>query len=375
MLPGGNPMNTHRHSRLVMFGAAPETRGSIAAVVECYRAHGLFKHWPIEYLATHGGGGAVRSGALALDALRRFALVLASHGRVPVHLHLSGRAAPRRDAAFIAAALAARCPLIVQLHGGGFEQGHGNRLEALLFEQAACVIVACESVRAWVRSVARNAHVICLPPPVAGAEAPPPMAGRPDLVLFLGRLDPAKGIVDLLEAVAGLRASVPEVRLVCAGDGDRIGVARAADSLGIADAVKFTGWVGPSGKRALLEAAAVVALPSYREGLPLSLLEAMAAGVPVVASAVGGVPEALVDGVGGYLIAPGDKASLERHLRRLLLDRELGARLGSAARESARVRFAPERALARLDEIYAGVGLAQLGAAPRPPLADLRKAA
>jgi glycosyltransferase involved in cell wall biosynthesis len=358
-----------------MFGAAPETRGSIAAVVECYRAHGLFKRWPIEYLATHAGGGVARNVGLPLDALRRFALVLTRHGRVPVHLHLNARAAPRRDRAFLLAALVAGSPLVVQLHGGGFDQGHGGRLEALLLERAACVIVACESVRAWVRSVARHAHAICLPPPVAAPDALPPMAARPNLVLFLGRLHPDKGVLDLLEAVARVRTAVPDVRLVCAGEGDRIGVARAAESLGIADAVKFTGWVGPSGKRALLESAAVLALPSYWEGLPLSLLEAMAAGVPAVASAVGGVPEALVDGVGGYLIAPGDKASLERHLRRLLLDRELGARLGSAARESARVRFAPERALARLDDIYAGLGVAPLGAAPRPPLADLRKAA
>lgn len=367
-------MHTGPYSRLVMLGAAPETRGSIAAVVECYRSHGLFKRWPIEYLATHGDGGVPRNGGLALDALRRFALALARHGRVPVHLHLNARAAPRRDAAFMAAALAARCPLIVQLHGGGFEQAHGGRLECLLLERAACVIVACESVRAWVRSVARNAHVICVPPPVAAADAPP-LAGRPNLVLFLGRLDPRKGILDLLEAVAGVRAAVPDVRLVCAGSGERIAVARCAESLGIAEAVKFTGWVGPSGKRALLEAAAVLALPSYREGLPLSLLEAMAAGVPVVASAVGGVAEVLVDGVSGCLIGPGDKASLERHLRRLLLERSVGERLGAAARETARVRFAPERALAKLDEIYAGVGLAALGEAPRTPLAGLRRAA
>jgi glycosyltransferase involved in cell wall biosynthesis len=275
----------------------------------------------------------------------------------------------------MAAALAARCPLVVQLHGGGFEHALGGRAQALLLERAACVIVACESVRAWVRSVARNAHVLCLPPPVAMPEAPPPMAGRPNLVLFLGRLDPDKGILDLLQAVAEVRAAVPDVRMVCAGDGDRIGVARYAERLGIAEAVKFTGWVGPSGKRALLEAAAVVALPSYREGLPLSLLEAMAAGVPAVASAVGGVAEALVDGVSGYLIAPGDTATLARHLRRLLLERALGERLGGAARETARARFAPERALAKLDEVYAGLGLAPLGAAPRAPLLDLGKAA
>ena len=69
----------------------------------------------------------------------------------------------------------------------------------------------------------------------------------------------------------------------------------------------------------------------------------MAAGVPVVACAVGGIPEVVTDGVSGLLVAPGDKATLERHLRTLLIDRTLAARIGAAARESARLRFAPER--------------------------------
>jgi glycosyltransferase involved in cell wall biosynthesis len=154
---------------------------------------------------------------------------------------------------------------------------------------------------------------------------------------------------------------VPDVRLVCAGRGERVAVARYAERLGVADAVRFTGQVGPSGKRALLEAAAVFALPSHDEAMPVSLLEAMSAGVPCIASPVGGIPEALVDGVSGYLVAPGDAATLERLLRRLLLDRALAARIGAAGRESARLRFAPERALPRLEELYARLGLSAFG--------------
>jgi glycosyltransferase involved in cell wall biosynthesis len=309
--------------------------------------------------------------------VRRFGLALGEHRRVLVHIHVGARASVLRDSAFMAAALAARCPLIVQLHGGGFERSHGGTAMRHLLEAAACVIVPCESLRGWVRSTARNAHTVCLPVPVApfvpGADAP---HSRPNLVLVLGRLEPAKGIFDLLEAVAALAGAVPDVRLVCAGDGDRVAVARYAERLGIAEAVKFTGWVGPSGKRALLEAAAVLALPSYAEGMPVGLIEAMGAGVPVVASAVGGIPEVLVDGVSGCLIAPGDKASLGRHLQRLLVDRALNARLGAAARETARLRFSPERAVPRLEEIYAGLGLAATGSEPKtPPLVDLRKAA
>ncbi len=354
------------YPRLIMLGAAPETRGSIAAVVESYRAHGLFARWPIEYLATHGDGGAPRNAALALDALRRFALLVARHGRMPVHLHLSARGSPMRDGAFIAAALAARCPLLVHLHGAGFERSHGGALVRTLFERAACVLIPSESQRAWVRSMARNVHAVCLPNPVA-LPATPQAAARPNLIVFLGRMEQGKGVFDLLEAVSALRPAVPDVRLVCAGDGERFAVARYAERLGIADAVKFTGWVGPSGKRALLESAAVFALPSYDAGLPVSLLEAMAAGVPVVASAVGGIPEVVADGVSGYLVAPGDKATLERLLRRLLTERGLGARIGAAARETARLRFAPERALPRLEEIYGALGL-QATAEPKRPV-------
>ena len=358
------------YSRLVMFGAARETRGSVAAVVEAYRAHGLFKRWPIEYLPTHGDAGAARNAALAFGALRDFALLRARHGRMPVHLHLNAGGGATRDAALVAAALAARCPIVLQLHGAGFERSHGATLMRWLLESADCVLISSESQRAWVRSMARHAHAVCIPNPVP-ADAPPIPSGaaRPDLVLFLGRMEPGKGIYDLLEAVAALRAAVPDVRLVCAGDGDRVAVARYAERLGIADAVKFTGWVGPSGKRALFETAAVFALPSYEEALPISLLEAMAAGVPVVASALGGIPEVVADGVSGYLVAPGDKASLERSLRRLLLDRALGQRIGAAARETARLRFAPERALPQLEEIYRAMGLLAAGADVRTPLA------
>ena len=356
--------------RLIMLGVDSETRGSIAAVVDAYREHGLFRRWPIDYLPTHGDGGAARNAALALGALRRFALLLARHRHALVHMHLCARGNAARDAAFMAAALAARSPLVVQMHGAGLERSHGGALMRGLLGRAACVIVPCESMRPWVRSVAREAHTVCLPNPVLtfGAPEVAPLERRPNLILFLGRLEASKGIFDLLEAVAALRGTLPDVRLVCAGDGQRIAVARYAERLGIADAVKFTGWVGPSGKRALLETAAAFALPSYDEALPNGLCEAMAAGVPAVVSPVGGIPEVVTDGVSGLLVAPGDKATLERQLRRLLTDRALGARLGAAARETARMRFAAERSIGRLEEIYGALGLSALHGG-RPPLA------
>ena len=373
-------MTTRLNSHLVMLGAAPGTRGSIAAVVDAYRAHGLFKRWPIQYIATSSDGGVIENARIIGRALCEFGAALTQRGHLAVHVHTSAGAGFWRDAVFMSATLAARCPLILQLHGAGFERFHDGAdaaqraLIRFFLEQAACVAVPAESLRGWVRSVARNAHAVCVPFPVSvqvRAEA-----AKPDLVLFLGRLEQAKGIYDLLDAICALRPALPDVRLVCAGDGDRVGVARYADRLGIADVVKFTGWVGPSGKRALLENAAVFALPSYDESLPISLIEAMSAGVPVVVSPVGGIPEVVQDGVSGCFVAPGDKAGLERQIRKLLLDRKLGERLGAAARESARLRFSPERALPRLEDLYASLGVAALGErTPRLREVPLKKAA
>jgi glycosyltransferase involved in cell wall biosynthesis len=368
-------METAHYSRLVMLGAAPGTRGAIAPVVEAYRAGGLLKRWPIAYIATHGDGGFVENARLVLKGLRAFAGTLARERSVIVHAHCGTRAGLWRQGAFIALAAAARCPVIVHLHGGGFERLYdaasapARAVIRFVLSRAACVIAPTESLRAWARSVAREAYVVCVPPLVTVQPACPkvgPEVKRQNLILVLGTLEAGKGIVDLLQAVASLRPAIPDVRLVCASEGDRAGVARHAERLGIRDVVKFVGRVGPSGKRTLLENAAAFVLPPGAEGLPVSLLEAMAAGVPVIASPAGGVPEVVVDGVSGFLVAPGDVAALSRLLRKLLLERALGARLGAAARESVRLRFAPERGIARLEEIYAAAGLSASGE-PRIP--------
>src|SRR5574338_294899 len=112
-------MKTRLHSRLLMLGAAPETRGGLAAVVEAYRAHGLFARWPIELIATTGDRSILEEALLVARAVRDLAAALVREPRSLVHLHVS-RGCFWRQAAFAAAAAAVRCPLMVQLHGAGF---------------------------------------------------------------------------------------------------------------------------------------------------------------------------------------------------------------------------------------------------------------
>jgi glycosyltransferase involved in cell wall biosynthesis len=350
-------MQTRLYSHIAMLGVAPETRSGVATVVEAYRAHGLFKRWPVTYIDT----------ASLPSAVHTFGSLLAQHRRIVVHAHVG--AGFWREAAFMGATIAANLPLIVHLHG--------TRIDSAVrwfLKRADVICVPCEATRIWVKSIARQSDVVVTPPPVA-IEVPA-VSSKPNLVLFLGRLEAEKGIYDLLEALAAVRANVPDLRLVCAGEGDRIGVARYAERLGIADAVKFTGWVGPSGKRALLEHAAVFALPSYKEALPASLVEAMGAGIPVVASPVGGIPEVVTDGASGFLVGAGDTRNLQRALARLLTDRTLARRMGDAARQTAQARFGAHKALEPLEDLYEALGVSVITErAPRVQPFPLKKAA
>lgn len=165
----------------------------------------------------------------------------------------------------------------------------------------------------------------------AAATAPPREDDLP-LVVLPGTFRHEKGHRFLLDAAAGL-----PVRLAFAGEGPLRGdVERRAEGL----PVTFHGLLAHDALLALLADADVVAMPSTHEGLPLSALEAMALGRPVLASAVGGLPELITDGRDGLLVAPGDPAALAAALEALLADPERRARLGRAAGRTIAERYA-----------------------------------
>jgi glycosyltransferase involved in cell wall biosynthesis len=149
------------------------------------------------------------------------------------------------------------------------------------------------------------------------------------IVLTIARLDAQKGIAHLLDAAA----AVPHASFAIAGDGpDRAALEARAATLGIGDRVRFLGH--RRDVPALLASADLFVLPSLYEGLPLAVLEAMTAGVPVVATAIGGTDEVVRDGETGTLVPPADPAALAAAINRTLADRDRAARLAAAARST-----------------------------------------
>ena len=170
-------------------------------------------------------------------------------------------------------------------------------------------------------------------------------------LLFVGRLEPRKGIDVLLDALPALLRAVPAVRVTVAGEdptghGPRFEVTTPGD---LAGRVRFLGRVGDERLRALYAGADLFVAPSRYESFGLVLLEAMMFGVPVVASAVGGMVDVVEDGSSGLLVPPGDVEALRCALERALLDQPLRHRLGAAARARFCATFSEEAMAARLE--------------------------
>ncbi len=174
------------------------------------------------------------------------------------------------------------------------------------------------------------------------------------LVIYAGRLDPQKGLHTLIAAMRAPGAAMSEARLLLLGDGpQRAELERSVRQDGLGNRVMFRGAVEEVAP--YLRAGDVFALPSLGEGMPNALLEAMASGLPCVASAVGGCRDAIAHGDTGFLVPPGDAAALQEALERLAQSAATRDRLGAAARQAAATRFSLVNMVERYEACYRAV--------------------
>jgi glycosyltransferase involved in cell wall biosynthesis len=178
-------------------------------------------------------------------------------------------------------------------------------------------------------------------------------------ILFMARFVAAKGLFELLEAFRRLAREDQRLTLCLAGDGEERARAEAwCRQHGLEDRVKFPGYVGGTDKALALVNADIFALPSrHGEGCPNALLEAMAAGLPVVVTPVGGIPDIVRDGVHGLVVPPDSTEALETALRLLIRDRRLRAKMGHRNREEAWKLYEANAVTARLESHYLSLAL------------------
>jgi glycosyltransferase involved in cell wall biosynthesis len=335
--------------------------------------------------------GPARIARLLASPFTLFATILFRHV-VVVHLNTSlTRRGYWRDLAYLIVAKLLRARVIWQVHGGMLPRVFfGNRRIATAFLRWTLglpdlvAVLARSELAAYTEFLPHQA-VMVMPNGIdmrAFARVPTmrPYARRPLRLVYIGRLAREKG---LYEALQGVRIAIElgvDAHLTMVGSGpEAAALERYSHALGLSTRVAFHGPMFGDAKVKMLATADVAILPSYAEGLPYSLLEAMAAAVPVLATSVGAIPDVMTHGIHGLLVPPRDATAIAEALAELVRDRERLSWMSRACRRRVLAAYSIERLAAELSLHYhalaggsalrmAGPGMVDIErrSAPRP---------
>lgn len=349
-------------TRVLVVGPAPpgpSSRGGMATVIG-HMAHQPDPAVGVRLLTTYVDGTRAQRLRVGVAGMVRGAVAIARGDVDVLHVHLSHGGSVIRKAPILWAARLRGVPAVIHGHSydfGGWLAGKpalARRLvRAALPAQRWLVLGAglAEEYRVALGLPADRVKVLYNPVPPSPVPRPDDSSVRLEAVAF-GRLGVRKGSYDLVAAVAALDSEVRDaLHVTLAGDGEVAEVRAAVTAAGLDQAISVLDWLDPTERDALLAAGQVFVLPSYDEGLPMALLEAMAAGLAPVTTPVGGIPEAVTDGVDGLLVQPGDVEALAAALTRLVTDPRLRADLAAGARRRSE-DFAIDAWHARLSALW-----------------------
>jgi glycosyltransferase involved in cell wall biosynthesis len=345
--------------RILYIGPHESARGGIASVIQTCTRYLADSPFSVRCLAT------VKDG----NRLKKLLVVLKAYIRAPfeimradiIHIHTASWNSWRRKIPLVILAKLQGRKLVIHIHGGGFADFLSSMSRCRLWtntrilSQADCIVCLSASRRAELARYLHATPTVTLPNPCRFIPKEVEVKCRPGLqILFTGLIDESKGVFDLIKAFALVTALCPEegLKLVLAGKGKVDACRELSRECGIEDKVLLPGWLGSSELRAAYADADIYCLPSYVEGVPMGVLEAMAFALPIVACPVGGVPDVVDDGVHGLFVPPGDIDSLAFALKRLVDNEAERTTMGGAGRKRVLIEYSPQRAYAELEQLY-----------------------
>jgi glycosyltransferase involved in cell wall biosynthesis len=348
--------------RVGMIGPGLDVPGGMTAVHRTWLRSRAFDSVDVDYFESMGEGNFLEKLGKNILGQSRFIRELAQGYRPDVfHIHVADRRSFYRKLAYFEEARLTGVPVVVHIHGAVFEafyEAHPANAVAVnrMFARADKVLVLHQKIYdksiKWAGSP-DNVEILYNPVEldVFGQSETRPET-RPPTVLMMGEIGERKGAFDLIEAIPAVLAEVPDAYFRFAGNGETDTLQDRANALGIADNVDVMGWTAGEDKIRAFQTADVYCLPSYAENLPVSILEAMAARLPVVGTPVAGTPEEIIEDETGFMIEPGDKPAMADRLIRLLKDQDLRERMGAAGRARAEAHFDNEVVCTRLIRLW-----------------------
>lgn len=330
-----------KHTEVIMLGESLSKQGGIVSVQTLILDH-IPEQIQITHKATLVDGTGWQKALAFLKTVLSLARELATARVDLLHVHVSERGSAFRQAVTTLVGLLFDTPVVMHAHGPEFHLFYAELPKPVqaglgwVFRRCAHFIVLSESWRTfYVQTLKLKAEQVTVLP--NAVKLPCQTAQRqgsgPVRFVFFGRIGQRKGAFDLVRAFALLApAQRQQAQLILAGDGEVEQLRQQVAELDLADQISVLGWVSAEQRDQLLQGADAFVLPSYNEALPMSLLEAMGWGLPVITTPVGGIPELIQSKQNGLLITPGEIQQLADAMALLINSRDLRIDLGNAAR-------------------------------------------
>ncbi len=309
----------------------------ISMVISTYFLHGDLEGYDVRYVATSCHGSSFRKMLALVKGLIEYIVSIILWRPEIVHIHTASFLSFYRKTICAVLALALGKRVILHIHGAEFRgfiearSRFARQLVSGLLDRMATIIALSPSWVSYLRTITSNKNIEILPNPVNGKD----FLVRDRLesdgevrVLFMTTLLARKGIYDLLDAVPIVASDCPGVRFVICGSGEIDRCRAVCAERGTSGVVEFSGYVVGAQKLAKYHDAHLFVLPSHFEGLPVSMIEAMFAGLPIVATPVGGIPDIIKEDENGFLVPVGDSDALAGRIIRLVKDPDLRRRIG-----------------------------------------------
>lgn len=320
-------------------------KGGITSVVNSL-IEGVQQDYPDIRMDRHASymdySGALSKVCYSLFAMAKLLFTLPFYRMY--HLHSAANGSFYRKAIYTYMCKLAGKKVIFHIHGSSFEDFHNSsaRNAAIIrktLNRSDEIIVLSEQMKSLVLTYCENERITILPNPIQipdRLENPPSSEDGRVQLLFLGEIGPRKGIYDLVDAIGELPAEVrSKLVLHICGNNEIEKVKQVIRQKGLTEACIVHGWIDGAKKEQMLRQADLYVLPSYHEGLPVSILEAMAYQLPIISTPVGGIPEIVRHQENGLLVRPGDVKGLAAAIGTLTEHPELRAGMGRKSREAA----------------------------------------
>lgn len=348
--------------RVLMIGNDPSVKGGITSVITRLLDHDWHSDGvELRFLPTYIEASRIRQMLFYGRAWWQIRQEILTNCPDVVHIHMSYKGSFYRAYGIHRLLQAHGVPDVLHLHGSEFRrwyEGAGTRTQsqvrALLKECSACITLGDRWNQA-VLGIEPEAHTVVISNAVPMPDVRAVWRQDPFQVLFLGVLIRRKGVHDLLRAVQYLRerGEAGSLRFMIAGTGaEEARLQELAAAYGVNDLMTFAGWTDGECKTQLLRESQMLVLPSYNEGLPMAVLEALSYGLPVVATDVGDMAAAVRNDVDGYLVQPGDVETLAAAIHKVSSDEQVYNRLSRGAVEVAGNEFGEHKYYKRILQCY-----------------------